>query len=365
MKILIVLPQLRTGGGQKLALEEAIGLSEMGADVTILSLYPREDTVFTRMAEDAGISLIFLEKQAKKSLKLFGQVKRVVKAIAPDVIHTHLLALPYVLPGARASKAKCYHTVHNIAEREATGMMRRFEQWAYRYCRFTPVAISPYCRKTISQLYHIPEEKIPTVTNGIDTARFALKTPYGERPRSPFTIVSTGRMEEQKRQDLMLTAYAEFHRQYPDSRLILLGDGPLRPQLEAQIAALDLAKAVELPGIVSDVEAYLNSAHLFLLTSDFEGLPLSVLEAMSCGLPIVATRAGGTVDVVTDAEGILTEIGDEEALTAALCKLAEDPALCEKLSAAAKIMAEKYDISACVAGYAELFGVKNDTKESL
>lgn len=360
MKILIVLPQLRTGGGQKLALEEAIGLSGMGADVTILSLYPREDTVFTKLAEDAGIPLIFLEKQAKKSLKLFGQVKRVVKALAPDVIHTHLLALPYVLPAARASRARCYHTVHNVAEREAAGMMRRFEKWAYRHCRFTPVAISPYCQKTISDLYRIPEEKIPIVVNGIDTARFALKKPYGERPRSPFTIVSTGRMEEQKRQELMLSAFEKFHRQFPDSRLILLGDGPLRPQLEAQVEALGLSDAVELSGIVSNVETYLNDAHLFLLTSDFEGLPLSVLEAMSCGLPVVATRAGGTVDVLSPKVGILTDVGDLDALTQALCKLAGDPDLCASMSAAAVKEAQKYDISACVKGYADLFGVSGE-----
>lgn len=357
MKILIVLPQLRTGGGQKLALDEAIGLMRLGTDVTILSLYPREDTVFTRLAEDAGISLIFLEKQAKKSLKLFGEVKKVVKALAPDVIHTHLMALPYVLPAARATRARCFHTVHNIAEREATGMMRNFERWAYRHLHFTPIAISPYCRKTVAELYRIPEEKIPTVVNGIDTARFKVTIPYAHRAASPFTVVSTGRMEEQKRQDLMLDAFAEFHKQYPDSRLCLLGDGPLRPMLEAQIESLGLWDAVELPGIVSNVEEYLSRANLFLLTSDFEGLPLSVLEAMACGLPVVATKAGGTVDIVPPETGILTEMGDREALTHALCKLAGDPSLCAAMSIAAATEAKRYDISVCVKGYADLFGV--------
>ncbi|MBQ8382242.1 MAG: glycosyltransferase [Clostridia bacterium] len=357
MKILIVLPQLRTGGGQKLALDEAIGLARLGADVTVLSLYPREETVFTHLAEDAGIPLIFLEKQEKKSLKLFGEVKRVVKKLAPDVIHTHLMALPYVLPAARATRARCFHTVHNVAEREATGMMRTFEKWAYRYCRFTPVAISPYCRKTVSDLYHIPEEKIPVVVNGIDTDRFRVTTPYAERPAFPFTIVSTGRMEEQKRQGLMLEAFAQFHHRFPDSRLRLLGDGPLRARLEEQIAIRGLSDTVELPGIVSDVETHLNQANLFLLTSDFEGLPLSVLEAMSCGLPVVSTRAGGTVDVLPPEAGILTDIGDLKALTEALCKLADDSELCASMSAAAVKEARQYDISACVKGYAELFGV--------
>ncbi|MBQ8287979.1 MAG: glycosyltransferase [Clostridia bacterium] len=360
MKILIVLPQLRTGGGQKLALDEAIGLAKLGADVTILSLYPRENTVFTKLAEDSGIPLIFLEKQAKKSLKLFGEVKRVVKKLAPDVIHTHLMALPYVLPAARASRARCFHTVHNVAEREATGMMRTFEKWAYRHCRFTPIAISPYCRKTISDLYHIPEDAISTVVNGIDTVRFKVTMPYADRPASPFTIVSTGRMEEQKRQSLMLEVFSRFHKRHPDSRLRLLGDGPMRPQLEEQIAVLGLLDAVELPGIVSDVETHLNEAHLFMLTSEYEGLPLSVLEAMSCGLPVVATRAGGTVDVVTAETGLLTDIGDLDALAKALCKLADDPVLCASMSAAAVKEAQKYDISACVKGYADLFGVTSD-----
>ncbi len=365
MKILIILPQLRTGGGQKLALDEAIGLKRMGADVTVLSLYPREDTPFTRMAEEAGIPLCFLDKGSGKSLKLFGQVKKAVKAIAPDVIHTHLLALPYTLPAVRGVKAKCYHTVHNVAEKEAEGMMRRFEKWAYRYCGFTPVAISPYCKQTIADLYRIPAEQIPTVVNGIDTAKFAAKIAYSDRTSSPFTVITTGRMEPQKRQDLLLDAFAAFHSRYPHSKLCLLGDGPLRPQLEAQIAALGIADAVELPGIVSDVADRLNRANLFLLTSDFEGLPLSVLEAMSCGLPVVATRAGGTVDIVPPAVGILTDTGDREAVVDALCSLAADPARMAAMSDAAIREAAKYDISHCVEGYANLFGVTAaDDKEN-
>lgn len=357
MKILIVLPQLRTGGGQKLALEEAIGLSRWGAEVTLLSLYPREDTVFTRLAEEKGLSLIFLEKQEKKSLKLFGEVKRVVKQLDPDVIHTHLLALPYVLPAAFFSRAQCYHTVHNVADREATGLMRVFEWAAYKICGFTPVAISPYCRKTIADFYHIPENKIPTVVNGIDTKRFAVTIPYGQRSASPFTVISTGRMEPQKCQDVMIKAFGEFHKRYPDSRLRLLGDGPLREALESQIADSGLSDAVELAGIVSDVERHLNEAHVFLLTSEFEGLPLSVLEAMSCGLPVIATRAGGTVDIVTDQTGILAALYDVDALTNALCKLADDAALRASMSDAAVQNSAQNDISVCVDGYAKLFGL--------
>ena len=357
MKILIVLPQLRTGGGQKLALEEAIGLSARGAEVTLLSLYPREDTVFTHLAEESGISLFFLKKQEKKSLKLFGEVKRIVRQLKPDVIHTHLLALPYVLPASVFSHAKCYHTVHNVADREATGLMRAFEWAAYKLFRFTPVAISPYCRKTIADLYRIPEKRIPMVFNGIDTKRFRVTKPYHLRETLPFTIITTGRMEEQKCQSVMIEAFRQFHNRYPDSRLRLLGDGPLRPKLEAQIAESGLTDAVELAGIVPDVDRHLNEANLFLLTSEFEGLPLSVLEAMSCGLPVVSTRSGGTVDIVSDQTGILTEINDIEALTSALCKLAEDSSLCAKLSEAAIQFASGFDISACVDGYAKLFGL--------
>jgi glycosyltransferase involved in cell wall biosynthesis len=367
MKILIVLPQLRTGGGQKLALEEAIGLSAQGAEVTLLSLYPREDTVFTQLAEKSGISLVFLKKQEKKSLKLFGEVRKIVRQLKPDVIHTHLLALPYVLPATFFSHAKCYHTVHNVAEKEATGLMRIFEWAAYKLLGFTPVAISPYCRKTIADLYRISEKKIPMVFNGIDTKRFKVTKPYHLRESLPFTIITTGRMEEQKCQSVMIEAFRQFHNHYPDSRLRMLGDGPLRSKLEAQISESGLTDAVELAGIVSDVERHLNEANLFLLTSEFEGLPLSVLEAMSCGLPVVSTRSGGTVDIVSDQTGILTDVNDIEALTNALCKLAEDSILRAKLSEAAIRFASDFDISACVDGYAKMFGLgeSKNRKENL
>ena len=143
----------------------------------------------------------------------------------------------------------------------------------------------------------------------------------------------------------------------------MLGDGPLRPKLEAQIAESGLTDAVELAGIVSDVERHLNDANLFLLTSEFEGLPLSVLEAMSCGLPVVSTRSGGTVDIVSDQTGILTDVYDIEALTNALCKLAEDNSLRADLSEAAIQFASDFDISACVDRYAELFGLNESQNE--
>ncbi len=361
MKILIVVPQLRTGGGQKLALEEAIGLASREADVTLLSLYPREDTVFTKLAEESGVSLIFLKKQEKKSLRLFREVKKVIQELSPDIIHTHLLALPYVLPGAFFSRARCYHTVHNVADREATGMMRIFEKIAYRFCKFTPVAISPYCRQTITKVYHIPEEKIPTVVNGIDTERFSVCKPYAERTDLPLKIITTGRMEEQKRQDLMLQAFADFHRSHPSSTLKFLGDGPLRSALEKQVEELGLKEAIEFAGIISNVEWHLNESNLFLLTSDFEGLPLSVLEAMSCGLPVIATRAGGTVDILPPDAGILVDCGDQIGIVQALNQLADHTDLRQSMSEAAIAQAAKYDISACVDGYAKLFGLSNET----
>lgn len=358
-KLLIVLPQLRTGGGQKVAVEEAIGLARRGADVTLLSLYPREDTVFTRLAEEKGIKLLFLNKSEGKSLRMFSDVRRIVKKISPDVIHTHLMALPYTLYAVMGCHAKRYHTVHNVAEKEAEGLMRVFSKLAYRFFGFTPIAISPYCRKTIADLYHISEDRIPTIANGVDTSRFACKIPYKDRMTTPFTILSTGRMEAQKRHDLMITTFAEFHQRHPNSRLILLGDGPNRPQLEEHIRALSLSDAVLLPGIVSDVENYLNHAHLYLQTSQWEGLPLSVLEAMSCGLPVVATKAGGTVDILPASAGYLVEVGDQNGIVHALETLSDDPALRARLSESAIQVAQEYDSSRCIDGYAKLFAIND------
>jgi len=353
--VLIVLPHLKTGGGQQLALDEAIGLSKKpGYEVSILCIGKKEDNIFTQKAEKNNITVSYIGKADGTSYSAMWKTTRFIKKAKPDIVHTHLLALPYTLPAAKFyKKIRFFHTVHSIAEREA-GRMAKFERYAYKHTNFIPIGISDYCAKTICDFYVLAANMVPIVYNGIDTKRFSCTKEYSER-KGTLKIISTGRFESVKRHTWMVEAFSEVIKTGIDAKLVFLGDGELRPEIEACIKRLNLEDRVILKGVTKQVEKELNEAHIYLLCSEFEGLPLSVLEAMSCGLPVVATKAGGTVDIVNESNGILCDIDDKKQIADALIRLASDPALREKMSAASLAMSKKYDIQKCVDEYAALF----------
>ncbi len=357
-KLMIVVPHLRTGGGQKLAIDEAIGFqNNPNYEVVILSLYAKEDNIFTKEAEKNNIRVIYLDKGTKKSIGIMSTIKNVIKKEKPNVVHTHLLALPYVVWAALGTKKDIayYHTVHNVAEREGAGMMGMFERFAYKFAGFTPIAISDYCCDTIVSYYGLERKNIPIVYNGIDTKRFVCTVPYENRNNDRIRFISTGRMQPVKRHTLMVEAFAEATTGREDVELIFLGDGELREQVEAKISELGVSNKVVLKGVVSNVEEELNAAHVYLMCSEHEGLPLSVLEAMSSGLPVVATKAGGTIDVVDSGNGILCDVDHKEQIVDAIKKMLEFPELRKKMAFDSLEKSTKYDISCCVAGYAQIF----------
>ena len=146
----------------------------------------------------------------------------------------------------------------------------------------------------------------------------------------------------------------------PDARLDLVGDGPLLGHVQARLGAADVQGAVRLLGLRDDVPELLSRAACFLLTSDYEGCPLSVLEAMAAGVPVVATAVGGVPELVGHGEtGILVEPGRPEGLARGLDELLSDPARAEALGRAGRQRAKEHFsresmVAATVAVYEEI-----------
>jgi glycosyltransferase involved in cell wall biosynthesis len=145
-----------------------------------------------------------------------------------------------------------------------------------------------------------------------------------------------------KRLDLLLDAFAVVARDAPDSRLELIGEGPLRTKLEAQVRALGLGERVCLHGFEPDPERLYAAFDVVALSSDREGLPNALLEAGAAGRAIVSTAAGGATEIVVDGEtGLLVPIGDVGAFAAALACLVRDPDLRDRLGQAARSHVER------------------------
>jgi glycosyltransferase involved in cell wall biosynthesis len=190
------------------------------------------------------------------------------------------------------------------------------------------------------------------IPNGVDVARARRARPGDP---GPLRVLAVGRLRAPKDFRTLVRAVAALG---PHAcRVLVAGEGPDRPLLAAEIDALGLRGRVVLAGERHDVARLLAYAHVFVLPSRSEGHPVSVLEAMAAGVPVVASRVGGIPEQVADGEtGLLVEPGDVDGLAAALRRLAADPALRRRLGEAGRARAEEaFDLPAFRRAHLEVY----------
>lgn len=222
-------------------------------------------------------------------------------------------------------------------------------------------ALARYARDHVG----IPAERVRTVHNGV--GRAWLGRPGADVPRMnpadrgddraddrAVRAVWLGVMQPVKRVPALVRAAAAV----PGLRLDLVGDGPQRPAVEAAIAVAGSADRVRLHGFLSDPSAVLADADLLVLPSAAEACPMAILQAMACGLPIVASRAGGIPEVVRDGiDGLLVPTADDAALTTALARLVADAPARRRMGASARRrLEERFTVGACVDRLFDVYG---------
>lgn len=154
----------------------------------------------------------------------------------------------------------------------------------------------------------------------------ALRTPKDD------LIVSVSRLMPQKRQTMLIRAFANIHQEFPEMRLVIFGEGAAREELEDLIASLNLQAHVLLPGSEKQVFDKICPARLFVLPSDYEGMPNALAEAMCLGLPCISTAVSGATDLIQSGEnGILIDVANQSQLEEAMRRLLRDPALAETM----------------------------------
>lgn len=350
-KVLLVIPTLRQGGGQKFVMDLAEGLDKSRFQVRILVFFPPSDSVFDRYAAEKGFNVVYLNKGLGFDRSVFRQVRRAVRQFDPDVIHTHLNSMLYMLPCYRRKQVKL-HTVHTLAEKEHYGLQKLVNFIAFHLLGVIPVGISDTVADTIAATHHLKRERIPVVYNGVDCRRY-------DRPHVPsdtVNLVTVGTIYKVKNHPFLIHCFSRLHQAHPEARLTIVGNGAWRGRLQQQIDELGLTDAVTITGTVGNVEDYLAAADLYVASSLFEGLPLSILEAMAAGLPVVSTKVGGVPDIVRHGEnGLLVPPGDAEAYVAALTELVENNEKRTAYAARSKALSKNYDEELTVHGYESLY----------
>lgn len=197
-----------------------------------------------------------------------------------------------------------------------------------------------------SRIYRIP--------NFVDTSVFF---PEDKKKQNDKVVIFSGALDKRKGIEILLEAWKDVQQVFPQWKLLILGDGLMKTSLIMQAETLGITKSTVFAGHVHNVPDHLRKADLFVLPSIQEGLPNSLLEAMGCELPVVASRIGGVVDVVEDGKtGMLFEPGNVADLSSALKRLVEDVALRRKLGAEArKTITEKFSIDIVTDNYFKIY----------
>ena len=355
VRVMIVIHGLETGGAEMMVLHLARELSRAGHPVRVVSLHG-DDTDVAGLMRRAGVDVVALNKAGGPDPRTVLRLRAQMRDFSPAVVHTHLPVLEYVLPAARlyGRRVRIIHTVHNLAREETRHrVLRAVNRRAFSH-GVVPVALNEEVRSSICREYALPPSAVPVVGNGIDLDAF--RGPQRRGPRGAGArLLCVARLAPAKNHALLLRTVARLRESGRDVSLTLVGDGPLRGALEERARELGISERVRFAGRRTDTAAFYRDCDLFVLLSDYEGMPMSIIEAMASGLPVVATRAGGVAELVDDGvNGALVE-ADAAAAAGAIAAICDDPALYARLSAGAVRTSSHYSAEAMMEKYVDLY----------
>ena len=313
------------------------------------------------LAQDR-IPVWYMGKKRGFDSSVVVRVSRTLEHFRPHVVHTHTYALRYALPYMLWRRPSAMvHTVHNLAEKE----VEWYERWVHRLAFWRgvlPVAIAREVADSIRRVYGIDE--FPLIPNGIpvDTFRSPSIDREGWRSKEGFMptdilFVCVAWLRPQKNPNLLLESFRRGPASDPRARLLLVGTGSLRSELERQIGTSGLQERVHLLGTRVDVPEILNAADVFVLSSDYEGNPLSVMEAMAAGKPVICTAVGGVPELVEDRGcGLLVPPRDPKALSEAMSHMLENPNARKSMGEkSARRAVERFDLRTMTEAYEDLY----------
>ena len=273
-------------------------------------------------------------------LAFWVDIVRTLQKIKPDIVHAQsfgsgmpallsnrLLKIPYVIYG----RGSDVYLPDWFTKLTAKGILKNAS---------TVIALTEHMKDAMQAIY---SRDVIIVPNGINLNEVAEREAEGGNPGKKILFV--GRLHPVKGTQYLLGAMSIVHRELPEAKLILVGDGEEREHLETLTDNLGIRECVEFAGRVPHerVQDYMSQAKVFVLPSLSEGFPVTILEAMACGLPVVATRVGGVPDIIEDgANGYLIDAMNQEQIAEALLKLLRDEELRKGISEKNRVTAEKY-----------------------
>jgi len=313
MKILMMTDYFypHIGGVEKVVLDLSSRLVAHGHEVMVLTLnipQTKEEETFH------GIKIVRLNAfdfskviglQGAISVKIFSKLKKILNEFKPDIIHTHNHFFFTTLIGMLVKKRhniSTITTIHNGSLKDIPGRMSVFIKiYEKIICRLINnnsdiVIVGSQNLYENAKKLGIDSKKIVIIPNAVDLTFFRQNRTYSNEPRK---VIFVGRLFSLKGPQLLIEAARLVIKKIPDTEFFIVGDGPLREKLVNMVKRYNLSKNVVFCGELTDVRKKMKDSDLYVRPSLLEGFPYGVLEAMASGLPVIATKIGGTADLLT------------------------------------------------------------------
>jgi sugar transferase (PEP-CTERM/EpsH1 system associated) len=328
-------------------------------------------TEFAAKISRPGVDIIALDKPPGLALATHVKLWKLLRRLKPAVLHSYnLAAVEYAFTAAMAGVPVRVHAEHGRDAGDPHGLNRKHNLLRRGLTPFIDryVPVSDDLQRWLRQVVGVPDAKTLLIANGVDTDRFQPRQDQRAAGRREFVIGTVGRIQDVKNHAGLIDAFIRLREMLPAQRdrlrLAIVGNGPLLGMISEKVRAAGLQDAVWLPGSRTDIAELMGGFDVFALPSIAEGTPVTILEAMATGLPVVASRVGGIPEVVEDQlTGLLTPPGDPLALAEALAVYVRDPVLAARHGAAGRARVERSNsVAAMVAGYARLYDTLRATK---
>lgn len=351
MKIVQVITALNLGGAQTLLENLCYGLVGEAQDVSVISLSD-DHTATARRLEERGVEVRYLGKRPHFDARITGKLADAFQELKPDVIHAHNIRKLYVLGAARKAGIKhVVYTVHNVAQKEQGLLGGLFSGVVFRAGLMVPVGLSPKVTQSIEDRYHLKD--VPTIYNGTELERFAKKADY--RLHGHPAILNVARLDEQKNHRRLIEAFLKVSRCFPEAELTIVGDGVLMDGLTSLVQEKGIARRVHFEGSQDEVASYFGQSDVFCLSSDYEGMPMTLIEAMAAGMPIVSTNVGGIPDMLQHESSALLTRADSSELADALVRVLSDEDLRSALGEEAYRASRQFSHRSTARQYLDLY----------
>ena len=353
-RIAIVITVLSYGGAQTMLSELVNHIDKREFRVKVFVLKSPQGTRIEQEIKSAGIDCQFLNMESEEStfkkIKDMFRLARAIDAFNPELVHSHLDTF-YSPLYCFLKKVPFVFTVHSFPNRILHFKFRfLLERLRKRHLLRIVGCAECVTEDMINEMGKAYKNICTTIYNPIDVVKYSANT----EQRRNNTFVHVGRMETIKNQILIIKGFERLHRLYGDIKLIMVGDGPLMKSYVEYVNQHSLESSVIFLGNRADVASILSTCDFFVLSSNSECCPISILEALASGLPIISTDVGGVKEIVQDA-GLLYKVDDVHELYDAMRIIYENTEMRENMIIRSQEIIKRFDVKQIVPQYESIY----------